>query len=328
MLGSSIAALSGALLVGPLHAEAAETCDRLLKIDGRPEDVSALRQALSQSSLHASAEQSCRDTSISLRGMPGGYSIELAVGNARVEREVASIAAAATWVEGWIADPPPSQPATVDAPAEPSAASAAPAPPRAAPAQSRDRAEPPAPPQVIYVQPGAQLALLAMAGAGNDGSAWGAGEVFARLQVTPTWWMGAALGFERDTALVGPADDLDGTSRMAIRASGRGGARLPISSALDAVLGAGVGVTWGMTMRSFGNDDEDIDHGGFFVEGLADTSWRVSERLSLLAGLGARGRMLSVRATEDATERILPDAMPVFTGELRLGAGWDFGGTQ
>jgi hypothetical protein len=139
--------------------------------------------------------------------------------------------------------------------------------------------------------------------------------------------MGAALGAETDPAWTGPASEVAETSRLALRASARTGVRIPVSERVDVLGGGGLGVTWASASRSLATDDEDVQQGGFFVEAHADAAYRLSPRLSLLGGVAGRGSFLSTRAKQDATEAAMPDPLPALTGELRIGAGWDFGGS-
>jgi hypothetical protein len=317
---SAVGALVGVLVSSAALADGGESCDRALTIDGPPERVVELRAALNRTSLHTLADPTCAEALVSLRERDGGYSIALVIGGAHVNRDVTTIDAAATWVEGWLSVPPAElrPPATAAEPAlEPRA------PPRKAP--ERDSPVSPDPPRLIFVRPSAQVGLLATGAAGNDGSLWSGGELLGRLHMTPTLWFGGAVGLDADTALTGPAEE---ATRFTTRAALRVGARLPVARRLDAVLGVGFGVTWGNAFASFDGDDEDLDQGGGFVEAHADATYRVSSRFSLIGGFAARGRLLSRGEREDETERLMPDAMPPVTGELRLGAGWDFGGIR
>jgi hypothetical protein len=316
---TALGALAAVLVAGAAFAEG-NSCDSALTIDGPPEGVSALRAALNESSLHSSADATCAEALVSLREREGGYSIALAIGGAHVQRDVATIDAAATWVEGWLSTPP----SELRDPAGEAASAVDPAPPRGAGPQ-KDRAAAPDATRVIVLNPPGQFGLVATGAAGNDGSLWSGGELFGRLHMNPTLWFGGAVGFDADTAWTGPAQE---ATRFTARAALRGGAKLPLTPRLDAILGAGFGVTWGIAIRTFDDEDEDINHGGGFIEAHADAAYHVSTRLSLIGGLAARGRLLSTRATEDETERLMPDAMPPVTGELRLGAGWDFGGIR
>lgn len=312
-----------ALLASATASAQAGSCESELRIEGSPDDARSLREALRAGSLGGASGGSCAGALVSLRERDGGYTVALALGGAKVEREVGSIGAAATWVEVWLTGPmpdplsrDPSTPASQAAPAR----ALAPAPDRAEPA-------PAPPPRVILVQPAAQVALFGTGGAGSDASMWAGGELSARLHMTPSFWMGAAFGAESDSTWTGPAQEIDETQRVALRASARAGGRWPLSPRVDGVLGAGVGVTWGSTMREQANDDMDTDQGGLVLEAHADASVRLSGRFSLLGGLCARGRLLSRRSVEEAEEAVLPDPMPALTGEVRLGAGWDVGGS-
>lgn len=327
--------MCGALAFGALvasssaRADEGASCEHTLRIDGPPAEVPVLRAALQKSHLAGLSDRACADARVSLSPRAAGYTVALFSGADHVERDVASVDDAATWVEGWLAgsvfaDPPEPEGASV-APAGSAgvgAAAAAPAPP-----PERDAAQPERAPRVVFVTPAAQIALVGVGSAGSDESVWAGGELSARLHLTRTFWMGAALGADADTVSTGPADDAGGTRRLGLHASARAGARLPVTPRLDVVLGTGAGVTWGTSTRTLAGDDEDVQQGGLFVEGLAEASFRVTERLSLLGGMGMRGRVLSGRAKEDATEQRVPDPMPAFDGALLLGAGWEIGGS-
>jgi hypothetical protein len=292
-------------------------CDALLRIEGTPEDVAHLRTALAGGALHELRDPLCATAVIAIARRGDDWVIALQAEDVRVDRQVGDLGAAAGWVEGWLTGTPPATAASAAAPL-PSPGDV-PRPPRSEP----DRAS--APPSPVPVQPGVHLAITASSAAGSDGSIWAGVALTPRLQVSPSFWLGGALGGEMDTVWSGPADAPEPTSRVAIHAAMRGGTRVPLGARAALFVGGGVGVVWGVATRQFDEDDDDMSQGGLLGEVLAEAWIPLTSQLSLVAGLRGRGAMLTTRGQQDETERLVPDAMPPLMAGLHIGAGWTFG---
>ncbi|MEJ7733329.1 MAG: hypothetical protein WKG00_29555 [Polyangiaceae bacterium] len=310
----------------PLASAAARTpaplpsCDAALRIDARAEEAERVRAALAGSALRDLHDPACADAVLTVARSGDDWIIALETEGQRVERRVNDLGAAAGWVEGWLTGT--ALPAEVSAPSSPTPPGpATAAPPRSVEPDGGVRAPAPGSPVAV----GVHLDLVTSGAVGNDGSLWGGVELAPRLQVSPTVWFGGGLAAQMDSTWNGPAADADHSSRIALRASMRGGPRLRVAPRLQVFLGAGVGVAWAIATRQLEPDDDDISQGGFFGELMADACVSVSPPLTLLAGVGARGAVLTARGQEDETERRVPDAMPPLTAELHLGAGWTFG---
>ena len=130
----------------------------------------------------------------------------------------------------------------------------------------------------------------------------------------------------RDTAWSGPAEQNAPTSRESYAASARGGVLIGAAPRVVLALGGGAGVTSGSATRHFSGTSDDIDQGGAFFEALADASFGIGGEVDLIAGMAVRYRLLSPRDREDPLDTRVPAVMPNLTGELRVGAGWSFGG--
>jgi hypothetical protein len=298
------------------------TCDAAVRIDGSPEDVTSLRTALAGGALHDLRDPVCDRAVIAIVRRGDDWLVGLQAEGVRVDREVGDLGAAAGWIEGWLTGTPPfATPATaIAAAARPSP----PAEPGPAPRREPDRAARPSPSPIV-VQPAVHVALTASTAAGNDGSIWGGVQLAPRLQVSPSFWLGGALGGQMDTTWRGPANAPAPTSRLGVHAAMRGGTRIALTSRTALFVGGGVGVVWGVATREFERDDDDISQGGLFGEVLAEAWMPVSSRLSLVAGIGAKGAMLTTRGRQDETERLVPDAMPPLMAGAHVGAGWTFG---
>ena len=301
-------------------ALASSPCDTALRIDGTPDDVARLRTALTGGALHELRDPLCATAVVAIARRGDDWLVGLQAEGVRVDRQVGDLGAAAGWVEGWLTGTPPAN--EVRATAPPALAAEPPAAGRREP----DRAE--RSPTPIAVQPGVNLAFTANGAAGSDGSIWTGLLLAPRLQVSPSFWLGGALGGQLDTGLSGPADAPEPTSRVAVHAAMRGGARLPLSAGAALFFGGGVGVVWGVATREFANDDDDMSQGGLFGEALAEAWIPVTSRLLLVAGVGGRGAMLTTRGRQDETERLVPDAMPPLMADIHVGAGWTFGATR
>ncbi len=325
----------GLLLFAPGQAQAAgaSACAERLSIEASADDSGELRAALRQGLLGNSETSLCDEARVRLTRTSAGWNVRLMLRGQQVERDVATVGAAATWVEAWLlprlAEAPGAEPA------EPRAAEERhrqPPPREGKPrttsterqgARSSGRA--PSPPSTSP-SPEVQVVALGSVLAGEDESLWVGGELALRVRVARSAWLGAALGAATDSALSGPAEEYPTTTRQSVLASVRGGALIPISRRVEVAVGGGAGVTTGITVRNADGLSDDIDQGGIFGEILIDSSFALAGGLRLIAGLGARYRLLSTGDPDKTVPLRIPDVMPALSGEFRLGAGYNFGG--
>ena len=259
----------------PVAASASPPCAEQLRMTGA--EAESLRTLLTERG-QLDPEAPCAHAEITLTRHDGVYHIALMLGHDQVERDVATLADASTWIESWLMPLRPRQAISEGKRAERHGESGlgTRTPPEAGAATPREAQVPIRAPSAL-----GRMGLAALGAEAIDRTFWAGPELSGKLVFSDRLWFGGAVSALEDVTT--HLDD-DGKQRRFLKLGVRLGGRWSWQPPLSIELGFGAGLVTALSSVKVGSEHDEEDEAGIFGEVALDVDYRFNEVCGLTIG--------------------------------------------